>query len=82
MHAKLDWTNEAQAVKQGWAVMLTMLAGWCMLIAAGALWLMWLSSLVSPQVFLLSFGALLLALDVWICRWLKTSGADRFSHLS
>lgn len=82
LHAKLDWTNEAQAVKQGWAVMLTMLAGWGILLAAGALWLMWLAERICPQVFLLGFCGILLALDAWICQWIKTSGAERFSHLS
>lgn len=81
VHAKLDWSNEAQAVKQSWAVILTMLVCWGVLLAAGAAWLMWLAELVSPEAFLLGFGAVLLFLDALLLRWLQTAGAERFSHL-
>ena len=81
VHAKLDWSNEAQAVKQSWAVMLTMLVCWGVLLAAGAAWLMWLAELVSPEAFLLGFGAVLFLLDTLLLRWLQTAGAERFSRL-
>ena len=81
VHAKLDWSNEAQAVKQSWAVMLTMLVCWGVLLAAGAAWLMWLAELVSPEAFLLGFGAVLLFLDTLLLRWLQTAGTERFSRL-
>ena len=81
VHAKLDCVNEAQAVKQSWAVMLTMLVCWGVLLAAGAAWLMWLAELVSPEAFLLGFGAVLLFLDTLLLRWLQTAGAERFSRL-
>ena len=81
VHAKLDCVNEAQAVKQSWAVMLTMLVCWGVLLAAGAAWLMWLAELVSPEAFLLGFGAVLLFLDALLLRWLQTAGAERFSRL-
>ena len=82
LHAKLDWTNEAQAVKQGWATMLTMLLCWGVILAIGALWLMWLAELVSAEAFLLGFCAVFFALDALLLRWVKTTGAERFSHLS
>ena len=82
LHAKLDWTNEAQAVKQGWATMLTMLLCWGVILAIGALWLMWLAGLVSAEAFLLGFCAVFFALDALLLRWVKTTGAERFSHLS
>ena len=82
VHAKLDWTNEAQAVKQGWATMLTMLLCWGVILAIGALWLMWLAELVSAEAFLLGFCAVFFALDALLLRWVKTTGAERFSHLS
>ena len=81
VHAKLDCVNEAQAVKQSWAVMLTMLVCWGVLLAAGAAWLMWLAELVSPEAFLLGFGAVLFLLDTLLLRWLQTAGAERFSRL-
>ena len=81
VHAKLDWSNEALAVKQSWAVMLTMLVCWGVLLAAGAAWLMWLAELVFPEAFLLGFGAVLLFLDTLLLRWLQTAGAERFSRL-
>ena len=82
LHAKLDWTNEAQAVKQGWATMLTMLLCWGVILSTGALWLMWLAELVSAEAFLLGFCAVFFALDALLLRWVKTTGAERFSHLS
>ena len=81
-HAKLDWTNEAQAVKQGWATMLTMLLCWGVILAIGTLWLIWLAELISPEAFLLGFCVVFFALDALLLRWVKTTGAERFSHLS
>ena len=81
LHAKLDWVNEAQAVKQGWSVMLTMLGCWGVILAAGALWLMWLAELVPADAFLLGFGAVLLLVNALLLRWLRTRGAERFSQL-
>ena len=82
LHAKLDWVNEAQAVKQGWAVMIAMFGCWGIIIAVGALWMMWLAELTSAAVFLLGFSAVLLAVNALLLRWLKTRGAERFSALS
>ena len=82
LHAKLDWVNEAQAVKQGWAVMITMFGCWGIILAVGALWMMWLAELVSADAFLLGFSAVLLAVNALLVRWLKTRGAERFSALS
>lgn len=81
LHAKLDWSNEAQVIKQSWAVMQTMLLSWGVLLAAGAVWLMWLAELVSPEAFLLGSSAVLLVLDTLLLRWLQTAGAERFSRL-
>ena len=82
LHAKLDWTNEAQAVKQSLAVMLTMFGAWGAMLALGALWLMLLSEILLPQTYLLCISLAVLALDGWLLHWLKTSGAERFSHLT
>lgn len=82
LYAKLDWVNETQAVKQGWAVMITMFGCWGILLAVGALWMMWLAELVSADAFLLGFSAVLLAVNALLVRWLKTRGAERFSTLS
>ena len=62
--------------------MLTMLLCWGVILATGALWLMWLAELVSPEAFLLGFCAVFFALDALLLRWVKTTGAERFSHLS
>ena len=81
LHAKLDWVNETQAVKQGWSVMLTMLGCWGVILLAGALWLMWLAELVPADAFLLGFSAALLLVNALLLRWLRTRGAERFSQL-
>ena len=62
--------------------MLTMLLCWGVILAAGAPCLMWLAGLVSPEAFLLGFCAVFFALDALLLRWVKTTGAERFSHLS
>ena len=67
---------------QGGASMLTMLLCLCVILATGALWLMWLAELVSAEAFLLGFCAVFFALDALLLRWVKTPGAERFSHLS
>ena len=82
LDARPDWANEAQAVKQGWAVMITMFTCRGVILAAGALWRMGLAELVSAEAFLLGFPAVFLAVDALLVRWLKTRGAERFSALS
>ena len=52
------------------------------MLATGALGLMWLAELVSAEAFLLGFCAVFFALDALLLRWVKTTGAERFSHLS
>ena len=61
--------------------MLTMLGGWAIMLAAGILWFA-LIDMITPEMFLLGFCAVIFILDVLLLRWLKRKGAERFSHLS
>ena len=80
-HPKLDWTNEAYAVKQDFGVMLVILEGWAMAFAVMALagfGTMAGFEAIGSAVAVVIIGGLL-----WICvRWLRTRGCDRLKYLS
>ena len=77
-----DVIAQLPELSQSLAVMLTMFGAWGAMLALGALWLMLLSEILLPQTYLLCISLAVLALDGWLLHWLKTSGAERFSHLT
>lgn len=78
-HPMLDWTNEAVAVKQGTAVMLTMLFGSlpAIVLGIGALVL----SFVSPWLSLFALCAVIVTGDVLSYRYLMRGGVKRFESI-
>lgn len=77
---RLDWVNETAAVKQGAAIILTMLIG--MMAVIGALFLGLLLSGFLPEAAALAVLALLICLVTLPLRlWLRHSGAHRFAVL-
>ena len=76
----LNWTSEIVPIKQGLSVTLSLLGGWA-LIAVLALLYYALQNVLSPLVFLICMGVLLLALSASLLRWLKTRGAEIFERL-
>ena len=80
-HPRLDWQNEAQPVKQGAAIMISMFGGWGLLIVpAVAGLLLW--SL--PHGIDIVAGAYLLvvaALSALLYKWCMGRGAEIFNSL-
>ena len=80
-HPKLDWINEAYAVKQDFGIMLVIMEGWTMGIALMALagfgTMSGFEAAGAAAAVVLLGGALLLCL-----KWLRTRGADRLRYLS
>lgn len=80
-HPRLDWINETQAVKQGFAVMIAMFGGWGLLVipvAAG----IFLARFEWAAVLLpLAFAAVLALLALLLWRWLCRRGCQLFRQL-
>ena len=76
----LEWLSEAVPVKQGMAVMFTMLFGWAMLLAiAGGGHI--LSSFLPVYSVLLIFSVLMALGALLIRSWSNKKGAEIFAHL-
>ena len=79
-HPNLTWINEMQPVKQGAAVMLTMLILMGMLIVPTLLYVIVLPD-ADARIFLTVLAAVFFGLDRLLLRWLRTRGAERFENL-
>lgn len=77
---KLDWTNEIVPIKQGMSVLVTLIAGIPTLIGAGFAYY-FLSTWISPGLFLMIFTFVMVAADAGLMLWLKTRGSRIFSRL-
>lgn len=75
---KFDWANEAVPVKQGMALLLTMLSTMVYTIAPALLYFFALGSLLSPTAFLWIYGALTAVLSALLWRYLRTRGAEKY----
>ena len=80
-HANLNWVNETQPVKQGTAVLITMLLGWAIALVIGLPYLFWLRGAVSAAVYLLVAVVLMQAAAMLGERWIDTRGVKRFEAL-
>ena len=79
-HPNLTWLNEMQAVKQGSAVLLTMLILMGLILVPALLYVLVLPD-ADTRVFLTVLAAVFFALDRLLLRWIKTRGAARFEGL-
>ena len=80
LHPNLDWTNEAQAVKTGFGLLLTMLIGFAAVaLPVGAVLL--LGGRIPTPLVALVYLALLLAASLLLWRWLMSKGASLFDEL-
>ncbi len=78
-HPVFDWQNEAQVVKQGMAVLLTMLFSSLMLLAVAILG--FFASLISVWL-MLAIAVLFLGAGVWLTdRYLMSTGAEKLINL-
>lgn len=76
----LNWTSEIIPIKQSAGVILSLFGGWVLIVVlAGAYYL--LAELLSPLVYLICAGTLLLGASAILLRWLRTAGAKIFEAL-
>lgn len=76
----LNWTSEIAPVKQGVGVMIALFGGWAIVIGFGVLYIV-LADFVSPLVYLIAVGVLLLVGTGILLLWLKNRGAKIFAAL-
>lgn len=76
----LTWTSEIVPIKQSAGVMLCLFGGWVVVIVLG-IGFYFLSSLLSPMLFLIVTDLLFFALNLVILWWIRTKGAQIFAHL-
>lgn len=79
-HPNLDWTSESQAVKNGVAVIFTMLLSWGLLLTTGGLVLL-LSIFLPTGWALVIVAVLLLGLCRLLYGWLMKRGAAIYAYL-
>lgn len=80
-HPKLDWINETQAVKQGFAVMIAMFGGFGLIVipvVAGIFLARFEWGLIALP---LGFGLVLAALTLILWRWLHRRGSKLYEAL-
>ncbi len=76
----LKWTNETVPVKQGVAVMLSLLGGWVVIMALGAVYF-FLAWLIPAWLYLLVCGAVFAAITAGLLAWLYYRGSKIFATL-
>lgn len=80
---KLDWTNEAVAVKQSMSVVVAIFVNWGILIAFAVLYMILpVGSALSPEVFLLISAVIMATASAALWRVLTTWGVGRVTFLS
>ena len=77
---RLDWTNEAQPIKQSLPVMITMFGSWLIAIAVGGLFFPAAGS-IRGEIYLLLVSIVLAGVTVLMNRWIYNRGAEIFAKL-
>lgn len=79
-HPRLDWTTEAQVVKQGLPLVLNMFGGWgvALIIAAGGYLL---RNIIGAGIFLIAIAVILFVGYILLDKWLKTKGTQILRYL-
>ncbi len=80
MMPRLDWINEAQAVKRSGSAMLAVFADWGIVLLAGLLYFV-TRKFVSVGVYVLLATVLMAAVSCLMIRWLRGRGARIFACL-
>lgn len=76
----INWTDENVPVKQGLPVVISLLGGWVMVGALGALYFA-IHEHIEPMNYLVCIALVLLLLCIIMLRWIQTKGAKIFSEL-
>lgn len=77
---RLDWVNEAQAVKRSGSAILAIFADWGIVLAAGLLYFL-TRKFLSAGAYVLLATVLMAAVSYLMIRWLRGRGAAIFAHL-
>lgn len=78
-HPNFSWTNEAQPVKNGMPVMITMFGGWGAVIVPAVL--LFVLGAVPSWIIGAVFTAIILAADIVMYKWLAGKGSEIFGAL-
>ncbi len=76
----LNWTSEIVPIKQSMGVMFALFGGWVVIVAIALLYLA-VKDFLTPLIYLICTGALLLAASAVLLRWILTNGARIFETL-
>lgn len=76
----LSWTSEIVPIKQSMSVTLSLFGGWALIVALAGAYVA-LMKFLSPLVYLIGIGILLLAASAALMRWLLAKGAKIFEIL-
>ncbi len=80
-HPKLEWTSEVVAVKQSMAVGLGMLCNVLFVVAIMLVYFIWLSDVLSSEIYILIAAAVCFLAAFVIYRWIRTRGVAIFEEL-
>ncbi len=78
---RMDYLSDVAAVKQSASSVLTMFSGLGVLVVPAGAYVLWLSDIFRPDVYLFLYGVVLAAGCVWMYLYLKTAGSERFKNL-
>lgn len=79
LHSNVAWVNETVPLK-GLNVLLVMLANWIIVAAICAIF--WpLRKMLTAQMYFLICIAVMAAFSLFLYKWIKTKGAERFAHI-
>ena len=81
-HARLDWLNETQAVKQSIGVLTSMLFGMGLVAAMAIPYYVFLFKSFSPLAYMAICTAVMLAAVLLIRQWISTKGVRRYEELA
>ncbi|MCQ2420613.1 MAG: hypothetical protein MJ118_05715, partial [Clostridia bacterium] len=81
-HARLDWLNETQAVKQSIGVLMSMLFGMGVVAGLAIVYYVLLLRILSPLAYLAICTAVMLIGILLIRQWIGTKGVRRYEELA
>ena len=75
-----NWTSEIVPIKQSMNVMLALFGGWAIIVALGGLYLL-LDAFLSPIIYTVLVGVMLLAASTLLLKWVFKRGTQIFCAL-
>lgn len=78
---KLDWANEAQVVKRGFPVFLSMIGNYLLIALQIAPYLQWMMDVVEPEIYMLGLFAVMVAVCTVLYFVIAGWGSRRYERL-